>query len=283
MPTDGTTVRGLLDLSRQLADASDSPMLDCQILLAQALGKPRTWLLAHDDETVDACTREKFARQLERRRQGEPLAYITGTKEFWSLEIRVTPDTLIPRAETELLVELALALIPEKEGIRAADLGTGSGAIAIALAHERPEWNLVATDISPAALTVARNNAERLGCANVVFIEADWFSALTGTFDIIVSNPPYVRTADPHLANLGHEPGQALIAGDDGLDEIRRIIEGASALLTADGFIILEHGYDQQAAVCDLLEAGGYRQIRTASDLSGQPRAVAAMTPERKQ
>src|SRR5690606_41469022 len=210
-----------------------------------------------------------------RRVAGEPVAYLTGRRGFRHLELQVTPDTLVPRPETELLVELALERLPTDRELRIADLGTGSGAIALALASERPRASVVATDASAAALAVARANADALGIANVEFREGDWFDAVRGErFDLVASNPPYIAEGDPHLqaGDLRFEPAMALSSGSDGLDAIRRIVAGAPAHLQPGGGLLLEHGWEQGAAVRALLSAAGFHAVATARDLEQRDR-----------
>ncbi|MGN2254434.1 peptide chain release factor N(5)-glutamine methyltransferase [Frateuria sp. GZRe12] len=248
---------------------------EAAILLAHALGKPRSWLLAHADDQADTAGAAAFAALVERRAAGEPVAYLTGHRGFWTLDLEVTPATLIPRPETELLVELALAKLPREGAPRVADLGTGSGAIALAIARESPHARVLATDASAAALAVARRNAEANRIRNVGFAEGDWFAALgDDRFDLIVSNPPYIAAGDPHLerGDLRFEPGSALASGSDGLDDIRRIVAGARSHLADDGWLLFEHGWDQGAAVRGLLEAAGYREVFTAQDLEKRDR-----------
>ncbi|GAP66110.1 (protein release factor)-glutamineN5-methyltransferase [Mizugakiibacter sediminis] len=225
---------------------------------------------------MDEAAQAVFAALLARRLAGEPVAYLVGRRGFWSLELEVTPATLIPRAETERLVELALARLPADAAARVADLGTGSGAIALAIARERPRARVVATDASAEALAVARRNAARLGLGNVVFAQGDWCAALgeARDFDLIVSNPPYIAAGDPHLGegDLRFEPAAALASGADGLDAIRRIVRDARAHLRPGGGLLFEHGYRQGAAVRALLAAAGYREVFSARDLEGRER-----------
>jgi release factor glutamine methyltransferase len=220
---------------------------------------------------ADAAAEQAFAALAERRRQGAPIAYILGVREFYGLEFGVTPAVLIPRPETELLVELALERIPEAAAARVLDLGTGSGAIAVALAHERRQARVTAVDVDYAALTVARANAKRHG-ASVRFFCGDWFGALPGeSFDLIASNPPYVAAADPHLAmgDVRFEPQRALVGGADGLDCIRAIVARAGAHLRPGGWLLFEHGYDQAEACRALLLAQGYKEVQSWPDLAG--------------
>ena len=255
--------------------------VDAQVLLAHTLGCARAWLVAHADDPVPRQQADVFFALAKRRREGEPVAYLTGAREFWGLSLRVTPDVLIPRPETETLVELALEWLPRDGAPRVLDLGTGSGAIALALAKERPRARVVATDASTDALAVARGNAERLGIANVAFAESDWFDTVgDGPWDMIVSNPPYVAARDPHLAegDLRFEPAAALAAGVDGLSALRTIVAGAPARLAAGGALVVEHGYDQSEAVHVLFRDAGFERIVARRDLSGIPRVVAGRT-----
>jgi len=241
------------------------------MLLEHLLGKSRAWLIAHAHEGTDAAAAQAFSALADRRRQGEPIAYILGEREFHGLELQVGPAVLIPRPETELLVDLALERIPANAPTRALDLGTGSGAVAIALAKRRPQARLTAVDVDDAALALARANARRHG-AEVRFLCGDWLGALFGErFDLIVSNPPYVAAADPHLTagDLRFEPRRALVGGADGLDCIRAIVAGARAHLEPGSWLLFEHGYDQAAACRALLEAQGYREVRSWTDLAG--------------
>jgi release factor glutamine methyltransferase len=265
--------------TRQLASRSESPRLDAEILLGHVTGRSRAQLLARPDTAVEPAAVQRFRLLVARRAQGEPVAYLTGWREFWSRRFRVTPATLIPRPETELLVELALERLPREAPRRIADLGAGSGAIALSLALERPSCQVVATDVSPAALEVARDNARRLGAANVEFRCGDWCAALgEERFDLIVSNPPYVGAGDPHLqqGDLPHEPRLALTTGGGGLEAIERIAAAAPAHLVRGGWLLLEHGFDQADAVAALLRRYGYAEIGHRADIGGHRRAVAA-------
>ncbi|MFH1045170.1 MAG: peptide chain release factor N(5)-glutamine methyltransferase [Pseudomonadota bacterium] len=258
----------------QLMAQSGLPSLEARMLLDLVLGKTSAWLIAHADEAAGAEAEHVFAALAERRRQGEPIAYILGKREFYGLEFGVTRAVLIPRPETELLVELALARIPENAAVRVLDLGTGSGAIAVALAKQRPQARLTAVDMDYAALAVARANASRHG-VKVRFFCGDWFGALSGeTFDLIVSNPPYVAAEDPHLAlgDVRFEPQRALLGGTDGLDCVRTIVAKARRHLRSGAWLLFEHGYDQAEACRTLLEAEGYREVQSWSDLAGIPR-----------
>jgi release factor glutamine methyltransferase len=273
----------VVEVRQLLANAARSlgDRLEAELLLVHVLGKPRSWLIAHADDALDDAQIAAFEALVQRRHHGEPVAYITGHRGFWSLELEVTPATLIPRPETELLVELALERLPPRG--RAVDLGTGSGAIALAIARERPQATVMATDASLDALAVARRNAERLGLAHVTFAHGDWFAPLAGErFDLIVSNPPYIEAGDPHLVqgDLRFEPASALASGADGLDDIRRIVEGARAHLEPGGWLMMEHGWNQGDAVRNVLSTAGYREVFTAQDLEQRDRVSGGRWPD---
>jgi release factor glutamine methyltransferase len=264
--------------TQQLAASSPSPRLDAEVLLMHITGLARTALITHAQELLLPENEKRLHALLARRAHGEPVAYLTGKREFWSLDLCVTPDVLIPRPETELLVEQALAHIPDDAEWTVADLGTGSGAIALAIATERPHCHLIATDNAAAALAVARANATRLGIARVEFRQGEWLKPLAGMrFDVIVSNPPYVRANDPHLTqgDVRFEPESALVAGADGLDAIRRITADAVSGLRPGGWLLFEHGYDQAQAVRTLLETHGYDRIASCRDTAGHERVTA--------
>ena len=250
---------------------------EARLLLVHALGKPAAWLYAHADEIAEAGLVQRFDALVAARAAGRPVAYLTGKRSFWTLDLAVTSATLIPRPETELLVELALARLPAGKEIRIADLGTGSGAIALAIARERPRAQVVATDASTAALAVARENALANALGNVEFRAGSWFEPLAGErFDLIASNPPYIAEGDPHLAqgDLRFEPSAALSSGSDGLDDIREIISGAEGFLVSGGWLLLEHGLDQGAAIRGLFEAAGFVEIATERDLESRDRVT---------
>lgn len=265
----------LIAARRALAPQTDSPRLEAEVLLAHVLGVDRAALLARPEAALAAEERRRFEALVARRAQGEPVAYLTGRREFWSMDFEVSRDVLIPRPETERLVEAALERISVRAPARVADLGTGCGAIALALARERPRATIVATDLSRRALEVARRNLRRNGIGNVRLLACDWFDAIdAAAFDLIVSNPPYVADSDPHLrrGDLPREPRLALAGGPDGLDAIRVIVAGASRRLADDGALMLEHGFDQGAAVRRLLESAGFRQCFTLKDYAGHDR-----------
>lgn len=255
-----------------------TPELDAELLLAYALGTRRARLRSHPEDTGKQAQYERYMELLERRATGEPLAYVIGRKDFWSLRLKVTPAVLVPRPETELLVERALALRPEEFG-RAVDLGTGSGAIALSLASERPGWQVAATDVSQAALEIAHCNAEALDLQRVQFLRGSWFEPLQGrTFDLIVSNPPYVAVDDPAMQDLAlrHEPRGALTPGADAMASLRAIIEAAPDHLERDGWLLLEHGAGQAAEVASALVGRGLRHVRSHRDLAGHERMTEA-------
>jgi len=274
------TVKDALTRAEQaLAHSSPSARLDAEVLVMHVCGLARAELLTRDRQQLSADQETHLAELIARRRRDEPIAYLTGRREFWSLELTVSPATLIPRPETETLVERALARIPVEAAWSLADLGTGSGAIALAIAKERPRCRIVATDISATALAVARANAARLDLT-VDFRLGDWLAPLAEeTFDLLVSNPPYIADADPHLAALRHEPVAALRAGPDGLDAIRAIVRAARPRLKPGGWLLLEHGHDQATAVCALLHQHSYEAIRSYPDLSGHDRVSEGRLP----
>lgn len=275
---DDRRIDAVLDLaSARLAPCSDSAKLDAELLLSRCIDTARSYLFAHPEDVLDDRTFARFEGLLQRRLDGEPMAYILGYKEFWSHELLVSPATLVPRPETELLVELALREIPRKAEWRILDLGTGSGAIAIALASERRLCQVTATDISTDALAVARENARQHALANITFIEGSWTEPLQGQqFDLVVSNPPYVAAGDPALAALRHEPVAALSSGDDGLDAIRALAAQTGQILDAHGMLLIEHGAAQKDSVAAILAAGGWTDIVNHTDYSGRPRVTAA-------
>jgi release factor glutamine methyltransferase len=269
-----------------LLAASGLPRLEARALLEHASGRDRSWLIGHGDETAPEPARSSFAALVARRRAGAPLAHLTGFREFHGLRMRVSPAVLIPRADTELLVELATRLAPACG--RMLDLGTGSGAVAIAVAVQRPDLEILATDLSGEALAIAAGNArDCLAPASgerIRFLAGSWWAALPAgepPFDLVASNPPYIAAGDPHLAlgDLPHEPVQALASGADGLDAIRTIAAGARPHLTEGGWLLLEHGFDQGAAVRALLEAAGLERIATHRDPGGHERVTLGRNP----
>jgi release factor glutamine methyltransferase len=268
--------------AERLQSLSDSARLDAELLLCHVLGKPRTYLYTWPEKALSEAQSAALSALLARRERGEPVAHILGQREFWSLALAVTADTLIPRPETELLVEAALARIPNDARWRIADLGTGSGAIALALASERPHCRIVAVERSPEALAVARGNAERLQLTNVEFLAGSWFEPLAAQrFELIVSNPPYIPEDDPHLqqGDVRFEPLSALVSGSLGLDDIRHLITGAPEYLQAPAWLLLEHGYDQGEAVTSLMLAAGYTEVSDLQDLQGHGRIAVGRLP----
>ena len=266
------TIESLLN-SADLPD-SPTPRLDAELLLAQALGKSRSYLRTWPEREVEAAQQARFVADLARRRAGEPVAYILGQQGFWSLELEVAPHTLIPRPDTELLVETTLALLPATPAA-VLDLGTGTGAIALALASERPAWRVTGVDRVPEAVALAERNRARLKLSNAAFVESHWFDALAGQrYRAIVSNPPYIAAADRHLdeGDVRFEPSSALVAGEDGLDDIRLIVAQAPDYLEAGGWLLLEHGFDQASAVRELLTARGFTAVESRRDLGGHER-----------
>ena len=271
-----------ITLAQALTDAKALGVdrLDAQLLLARLLDRPRTWLLAHDDMVLDAAQESRFRGELVRRARGEPLAYLLGEKEFRGLLLRVDANVLVPRPETELLVDWALELL---EGAlakiatpRVVDLGTGSGAIAVAVKHACRTADVTATDASLAALQVARANAAQLALT-VAFASGSWWDAVPDRcFDLVLSNPPYIAGADSHLAALTHEPLEALTPGGDGLDSLLAIVAGAARHLEQSGWLLLEHGYDQAQMVQAMLREQGFEAIETRRDLAGLPRCTGA-------
>lgn len=252
---------------------------DAACLLSAVSGDKLARLIAHSEKMLSTQHAQRFLELVRRRRRGEPVAYLVGSREFYGLEFELSPATLIPRPETELLVELALARIPEHARLRVLDAGTGSGVVAIAIASLRPHAQLVAADVSEEALSVAAANARRLlpGRRRLRFVESDWFDALEGErFDLIVSNPPYVAARDPHLeqGDLRFEPKAALVGGSDGLAAIRKLVSAAPSHLKPGGWLLFEHGYDQSQACRALLEAAGFSEVFGEKDLAGIPRVA---------
>lgn len=275
-----TVAQRLLDAANSLP--GDSPRADAELLLARAIGRPRSWLYAHSDAMLGDEQASDFHALLERRRRGEPVALILGTREFWSMELVVTADTLIPRPETELLVELALRQVPAQSPSRVLDLGTGSGAIALALSRERPLADVTAIDADARTLAVAQKNAARLGLGRVRFLLGNWYSAVRDErFDVIVSNPPYIAEGDPHLlqGDLRFEPRAALASGRDGLEALRAIAADAPRHLQPAGWLLLEHGFEQGGAVRALLQSAGFADIATHADMEGRDRVTGGRLP----
>ena len=263
-------------IARSLAVSALAPV-DAQVLLAHVLGRSRAWLVAHADDALAPHDAAAFAALVERRRRGEPVAYLTGTREFFGLSLTVSPAVLIPRPETETLVEVALARLPLNGSPRVLDLGTGSGAIALAIARERPEARVYACDACTEAVRVAHANAQRLGLSNLRFFVSDWYADVPALpFDVIVANPPYIAAGDPHLdqGDLRFEPVAALSPGGDGLPALRAIVAGAPARLAPGGLLAVEHGYDQPGPVRSLFGEAGFLAIVTHADLAGHARVT---------
>ena len=258
--------------------------LEAQVLLGHVLNRSRSYLLAHAEVTLSDSDQAQYEALLTRREHGEPIAYILGEREFFGLTFRVTPDVLIPRPDTELLVTLALALSPEEATWAVLDLGTGSGAIAIAIATQRPKARVIAIDQSGEALLVARDNALRLGATNLGFLQGDWFAPLAkgARFDVIVGNPPYIAEHDAHLSqgDLRFEPKAALTSGREGLDAIRAIVYKAAHHITSSGCLLLEHGFEQGAACRKIFTEHGFQKISTHRDLAGQERVTTGRPTE---
>jgi release factor glutamine methyltransferase len=266
------------------AELPDSPTarLDAELLLAAALGKPRSFLHTWPERIVSTEAAHTFAAYLKRRMTGEPVAYILGQQGFWNIDLEVATHTLIPRPETEMLVETALELLPGAIAHRLLDLGTGTGAIALSLAKDRPQWEVTAVDRVEEAVELAERNRQRLHLKNAKVLTSHWFSALDGQrFDLILSNPPYIASNDPHLVegDVRFEPSSALVSGADGLDDLRLIVSQAPGHLEAGGWLLLEHGYDQGAAVRELLDRNGFEQIQTRRDLGDHERITFGRVP----
>ncbi len=280
MPSTTETISiatAIAEATNRLSVNSESARLDAEILVARSIGMPRSYLFAHPEDSLDEIALQRLNETIERRSDGVPLAYITGSKEFWSLELQVSPATLVPRPETELLVEHALREIPRDAQWQILDLGTGSGAIAAAIASERRSCEVTAVDVSADALLIAQQNVRHLDLPNVSCLQGDWTAPVAGrTFNVIVSNPPYVADGDAALKTLKAEPSMALVSGGDGLDSIRRLARDCQSIIANDGLLILEHGNDQQAAVAEILANNGWRDIACVDDYAGKPRMTSA-------
>ncbi len=274
-PTIGALVREASERLKALPQAE--PRLEAELLLMVATGATRSGLIAWPERTLAPEESDRFGNLLARRLSGEPIAHIRGRQAFWNQELRITPDTLIPRPETELLVEITLELLPADAPLLIADAGTGSGAIALALALERPAWTLIALDLSSGAVTVAADNLARHEAVNAWVLRSDWLAPLApASLDALIANPPYIPATDPHLrqGDLPREPLSALASGTDGLDALRQITRQAAKCLKPSGLLALEHGFDQDAAVWALLAAAGFERLEMRPDLAGQPRAT---------
>ncbi len=267
----------LAEASQALHTRSDSPSLDAEILLCAVLGKERTYLRAWPDQALNLHQIETYKASISERQKGKPVAYITGNREFWSRDFQVSPDVLIPRPDTELLIELSLALIPKEKPYKVIDLGTGSGIIAITLATERPSALISATDINLSALHIAKTNTAKHHAAHIQFYQSNWFEGVpAGKFDLIVSNPPYLAEDDEHLqqGDLRFEPLTALVSAQQGLRDITIIAKSARNRLESGGFLLVEHGYNQRDSVQSLFRTLGYHKVQTYLDLSGKPRVT---------
>jgi release factor glutamine methyltransferase len=279
MPTIKTI---LAHAANTLANHSDSPLLDAEVLLGFVLGKPRTYLRAWCDNTLTDEQLTAFAVLIKQRQQGTPIAYLTGTREFWSRDFRVTPEVLIPRPDTELLIELSLELIPENQAIKLIDLGTGSGIIAVTLAAERPNAHAIAVDASLAALATAQYNARQHQLTDIEFYQSDWFTNVPKSlFDLVISNPPYIDPEDEHLqqGDVRFEPKSALIADNKGLSDIQIIADEARRYLKPLGHLLIEHGYNQAPQVQAIFNALAYDKVQSYRDLSGQARVTYGQKP----
>jgi release factor glutamine methyltransferase len=270
-----TIIESVKNAAHALREHSDSPRLDAELLLAKVMGLPRSALIVRGEEALDWSHEEAYEKLIRARAGGTPVAYLTGIREFWSLPLKVSPAVLDPRPETECLVEQALALMPRDEACSVLDLGTGSGAIALSLARERPHWRITGADVSDAALRVAAGNAESLGLRQIRWRLSDWFAALPGErFHLIVANPPYIAALDPALNRLTAEPALALVSGPTGLEALSAIIAAAPKHLCPRGRLALEHGMAQAPDVARLLQRHGFDSIRTHHDFSGRPRVT---------
>jgi release factor glutamine methyltransferase len=269
-----TAIAECLKRSEELLSVSDSAELDIQILLAYCVAQSRTFLMTWPERELTATQLSAFDDLVERRKEGEPIAYLIEQQGFWSLDLRVLPTTLIPRPETELLVEQALAFLSAKPQSEVLDLGTGTGAIALAMAKELPEAKVLGVDINHASIALAKDNAARNNIGNVSFKQSSWYTELAGLFDLIISNPPYIRTDDPHLSqgDVRFEPVRAWVAGTDGLADLRIIIREAPVYLQAGGALMVEHGYDQKHAVSQLFKQSQFVDVSCYQDLAGQDR-----------
>ena len=278
-----SSIKSLLaNATNTLANHSDSPVLDAEVLLCFVLHKPRSYLRAWCDNTLTDQQQSDFTALIEQRQQGIPIAYLTGTREFWSRDFVVTPDVLIPRPDTELLIELSLELITKQKAVRILDLGTGSGIIAITLAAECPHAQVIAVDASLAALKVAQHNAQQHQLTNIAFYHSDWFANVPNQlFDLVISNPPYIDKDDEHLqqGDVRFEPKSALIANDDGLSDIKIIASAAQNYLVHSGHLLIEHGYNQARQAQAIFNALHYDKVHTYPDLSRQPRVTHGQKP----
>lgn len=275
-------IKQLITEGENSLTGSDSARLDAEILLAMALKNTRTWLYTWPDYVPSLPEQHMYLDLLRRRKDGEPIAYLVHRKEFWGLELKINDHVLIPRPETELLVQTALNALEGNDSAIVADLGTGSGAIALALASEHPQWQIVATDSSKEAVSLAKDNAGRLELRNVTFVTGEWLAPVAGmTFDAIVSNPPYIAEGDPHLAegDVRFEPVHALVSANNGLADVRRIVLDSPEHLVPGGRLMLEHGYDQGSVVREIFAAAGFTDVITHQDLAGHDRVTEGRVP----
>lgn len=279
-PLDVKTVATALAQASVLSAVSDSPRLDVELLLQHVLERSRSYLFTWPEASLSDDQQQQFVSLLQRRIAGEPIAYLIGEQDFWTLSLAVSSATLIPRPDTEVLVEQALACLSD-EHARVLDLGTGTGAVALALAAERPHWNVLGVDYVPDAVVLAQRNAERNQLTHVQFLQSDWFASVQGRFQVIVSNPPYIDPCDPHLdqGDVRFEPRSALVAEQKGLADIHIIIQQAPNYLLADGWLLLEHGYDQAQAVRQLLIDKGFASVTSARDIGGHERVSLGRWP----
>ena len=277
METVGSSIH---HIAQAYAMHSSSACLDAELLVAHTVGHERTWLWAHSDRLLTVEQQHALWLKAKRRLAGEPMAYILGRQAFWSLCLEVTPAVLIPRPETELLVEWVLARFSKEQSLDIVDLGTGSGAIALALAEERPHWQIEATDLSAEALTIARRNADIYTYRNLHFYQSDWCRGLQRShYDVIISNPPYIQESDAHLKDLRYEPTSALVGGESGLVALEKIVSHAYGHLNPSGYLVLEHGYDQAPALELLMKETGYVSVEDYVDLAGHPRMMVGCRP----
>ncbi|MBC8520191.1 MAG: peptide chain release factor N(5)-glutamine methyltransferase [Gammaproteobacteria bacterium] len=273
-----TIEQSLQHATEQLTKSgSDTAHLDSELLLGNVIGRSRTWLHTWPESTIDNDNLHLFSNLIQRRADGEPVAHLIGKQEFWSLSLKITADTLVPRPETEVMVEQVLGLVPEEAEWKIADLGTGSGAIAIAVANERAGCTITATDQSAATLAVARENGHSHHLKNIKFLQGSWFEPLDSIdqrYDLILSNPPYIASSDPHLeqGDLRYEPDSALISGDSGMDDLNHLVNNARGYLLPDGILMVEHGYDQGKKVRSLFQHNNFSGVTTLHDLAGLER-----------
>lgn len=272
-----TIEAAIRQVTADLKPFSDTAHLDAEVLIMLVTKKTREQLFAYPEKTLTKTQQQQLKEYVQRRRQGEPIAYITGHKEFWSLDLLVMPDVLIPRPETEDLVQWVLETLPKDKNLKVADLGVGSGAIAVALAHERPNWQIDATEKQAKALAIAKQNAKRHQLNNINFFQGSWCEPLPQhDYALIVSNPPYIDHNYAHLKTLTYEPKSALDGGQAGLEAIIQIIDQAKSYLAAGGYLVLEHGFDQKEKIIELLQQAGYHAIADHTDLAGLPRFISA-------